>query len=69
MTPLNFLKYWSGRQDSNLRPLGPEPSALPGCATPRLEIDLPILCYRLPGVKLQRFVFRVSFRVGLLSIQ
>ncbi len=21
---------WSGRQDSNLRPLGPEPSALPG---------------------------------------
>ncbi len=26
----------SGREDSNLRPLGPEPSALPGCATPRL---------------------------------
>ncbi len=22
--------YWSGRQDLNLRPLGPEPSALPG---------------------------------------
>ena len=27
---------WSGREDSNLRPLGPKPSALPGCATPRL---------------------------------
>ena len=25
----------SGREDSNLRPLGPKPSALPGCATPR----------------------------------
>src|SRR6185503_6442425 len=27
--------FWSGREDSNLRPLGPKPSALPGCATPR----------------------------------
>ena len=27
---------WSGREDLNLRPLGPEPSALPGCATPRI---------------------------------
>ncbi len=25
----------SGRLDLNQRPLGPEPSALPGCATPR----------------------------------
>lgn len=31
--PENVL--WSGRQDSNLRPLGPKPSALPNCATPR----------------------------------
>jgi hypothetical protein len=23
-------KFWSGREDLNLRPLGPEPSALPG---------------------------------------
>jgi hypothetical protein len=30
-----FLKKWSGRQDSNLRPSGPKPDALPGCATPR----------------------------------
>src|SRR5438105_14679387 len=28
---------WSGREDLNLRPPGPEPGALPGCATPRLE--------------------------------
>ena len=33
-TPLRkaafFYDFWSGREDSNLRPLGPEPSALPG---------------------------------------
>ena len=28
-------KEWSGREDSNLRPPGPEPGALPDCATPR----------------------------------
>ena len=28
-------KIWSGRKDSNLRPSGPKPDALPGCATPR----------------------------------
>ncbi len=26
----------SGGQDSNLRPLDPQPSALPGCATTRI---------------------------------
>src|SRR5437764_5351322 len=26
---------WSGRRDLNPRPLGPQPSALPGYATPR----------------------------------
>ena len=26
---------WSEQQDLNLRPLGPEPSALPNCAMPR----------------------------------
>ncbi len=31
---MNYLT-WSGRQDLNLRPLGPEPSALPSCATSR----------------------------------
>ena len=29
---------WSGRKDSNLRPSGPKPDALPGCATPRLRV-------------------------------
>jgi hypothetical protein len=24
------FEFWSGREDLNLRPLGPEPSALPG---------------------------------------
>jgi hypothetical protein len=30
----------SGRQDLNLRPLGPQPSALPDCATPRGDFIL-----------------------------
>src|SRR5215510_1192914 len=28
--------YWSGRADLNGRPLAPQASTLPGCATPRL---------------------------------
>src|SRR6185503_10608872 len=28
---------WSGQQDSNLRPPGPKPGALPDCAMPRLS--------------------------------
>jgi hypothetical protein len=32
---------WSGRQDSNLRPLGPKPSALPSWATSRLNMARP----------------------------
>jgi hypothetical protein len=30
------FEEWSGREDSNLRPPGPEPGALPDCATPRM---------------------------------
>ena len=30
-----FDREKSGRQDSNLRPSGPKPDALPDCATPR----------------------------------
>ena len=30
------VRIWSGREDSNLRPLAPEASVLPGCTTPRL---------------------------------
>src|SRR6185503_9343032 len=32
--------YWSGRLDSNQRPLRPERSALPGCATARSFADV-----------------------------
>lgn len=32
---LNLRFYWSGRCDSNTRPLAPHASTLPGCATPR----------------------------------
>jgi hypothetical protein len=34
----SYLRFWSGRQDSDLRPLGPQPSALPSCATSRTHI-------------------------------
>jgi hypothetical protein len=34
-TVISDAYFSSGREDLNLRPLGPEPSALPGCATPR----------------------------------
>jgi hypothetical protein len=30
-----YSQIWSGREDSNLRPLAPHASALPSCATPR----------------------------------
>ena len=32
----NQRAFWSGRGDLNTRPFGPEPNALPSCATPRL---------------------------------
>jgi hypothetical protein len=32
-------KCWSGREDLNLRLHGPEPCALPGCATPRRSLN------------------------------
>ncbi len=32
-----FIFQWSGRQDLNLRPLVPQTSALPDCATPRTK--------------------------------
>jgi hypothetical protein len=37
-TPKNIVK-WSGRRDSNPRPSDPQSDALPGCATPRDQLD------------------------------
>ena len=37
LSQFHQVRNWSGRQDSNLRPSGPKPDALPGCATPRVE--------------------------------
>src|SRR4029078_3609522 len=33
--PLCHVRFESARQDLNLRPPGPQPGALPDCATPR----------------------------------
>lgn len=49
----------SGRQDSNLRPPGPKPGALPGCATPR---DQPI-----SELRVQRYVFFLK-RANFIAI-
>src|SRR5437773_2521569 len=35
-SPPGDSEGWSGREDLNLRLHGPEPCALPGCATPRV---------------------------------
>jgi hypothetical protein len=43
-----FPESWSGREDSNLRPLAPHASALPGCATPR-PIGLRMIVERAPA--------------------
>jgi hypothetical protein len=37
LSPATRDGIWSGRRDSNSRPLAPHASALPGCATPRLR--------------------------------
>ena len=39
----------SGMQDSNLRPLGPKPSALPNCANSRKESTRPIFLIKEVG--------------------
>ncbi len=47
--------FWSGREDSNLRPLAPHASALPGCATPRKSFNFQFL--RGPAAPVQiRFI-------------
>src|ERR1700686_4202837 len=37
-----ILGNWSGQQDSNLRPSGPKPDALPDCAMPRASPPQPM---------------------------
>src|SRR3954471_4076151 len=39
---LSFPTFRSGREDLNLRPHGPEPCALPVCATPRDAVLLDV---------------------------
>lgn len=51
----------SGRQDSNLRPLGPHPSALPDCATPRNG--------GAPGRRASVRIVRVSGGIATLVVQ
>jgi hypothetical protein len=36
----SYLRNWSGRKDSNLRPPAPHAGALPDCATPREPISI-----------------------------
>ena len=41
----SFSTKWSVRQDLNLRPLGPKPSALPNCATHRHNLPTAHHCF------------------------
>ncbi len=41
-----FFEWWSAREDSNLRPTGPKPVALPSCATRRCGAHLTAGGYR-----------------------
>jgi hypothetical protein len=57
LTPVDFsigirAFKWSGRQDLNLRPLAPQASALPGCATPRKRLNRSMR--RAPSASLTR---------------
>src|SRR5438552_14871848 len=55
---------WSGREDLTLRLHGPEPCALPGCATPRC--DPAIIHSRFPGV-LAHQLHELAVAVGPLA--
>src|SRR5712664_4409989 len=55
---------WSGREDLNLRLHGPEPCALPGCATPRC--DRAIIHSRFPGVFAHQ-LHELALAVGALA--
>src|SRR4029077_13939168 len=61
-------KGWSGREDLNLRLHGPEPCALPGCATPRSTGPLYTTGppSRLPGI-LPHELHELALAVGPLA--
>ncbi len=61
----SFLNNWSGREDSNLRPSGPKPDALPGCATPRsgVRFILPLLLLQVKKTEIS--IQEQNERLGL----
>ena len=66
----------SGRQDSNLRPPGPKPGALPGCATPRCnKIDFLFLICGCKGIilflslQILSHLFSFFFNITVLSYE
>ena len=48
------IKKWSEQQDSNLRPPGPKPGALPNCAMPR---EHELLYQSKPPLSIQLFAY------------
>ena len=55
---------WSGRQDSNLRPSGPKPDALPDCATPRKKANQKKTYQKSCGKKTRKAESFVSVAAG-----
>jgi hypothetical protein len=62
--PESLYWYWSGRQDLNLRPLVPQTSALPDCATPRAVLTRRLLAPFEKGVKKFQFFHGFFFVPG-----
>ena len=56
----------SGREDLNLRPPGPQPGALPGCATPRSRASIPLA--GVPTTATRRVAMR-GCRRGRLAVR
>ena len=53
-----FYFSWSGRLDSNQRPLAPHANALPGCATSRIPEFPNSLIPEFPNSRIPKFSFR-----------
>lgn len=57
---MSSINFWSGWEDLNLRPFGPEPNALPSWATPRKTAFISI-AERLEFVKGIFILYKVEY--------
>jgi hypothetical protein len=60
---LTLRRKWSEREDSNLRPSGPKPDALPGCATLRSPVIMGVPPRASPFCLLFSIVLRRTVKI------